>query len=257
MKLLSSRMSVYLYTHTHTKVQMFEIRQQSAQSVNTPASQKWSERLQAGVHAWVWWDRHRPDVSAMSYLVCGCQEELNNFFNLEKTPSSCFNCPSFPSCMLSPASGGLPVLPPPGQRPTLQQWGLICNHVCTDADVKCGWVKFGDVCQKASLYLWWWRWHRLLSPPRRPHPQRSSWVELFVCLLDSWTENSQVFIFYCKFQQYKEHPEDLLGYFHFNMNIMVSEAVAADTGDSLSSQADSLVCLDPCWDLKTRTKAEF
>lgn len=89
--------------------------------VHTPAFKSWADRLNAGEHAWVLCDRHRPDVSAMSYLVCGCQEELNKFFNLEKKPSSCFNCPSFSSCTLSPASGGLPVLPPPGQRPTLQQ----------------------------------------------------------------------------------------------------------------------------------------
>lgn len=102
------------------------------QYVNTAAFKKWAERLNAGAHAWVFCDRHRPDVSAMSYLVCGCQEELNNFFNLEKKPSSCFNSPSFPSCMLSPASGGLPVLPPPGQRPTLQQrlHTKPCLHWC-------------------------------------------------------------------------------------------------------------------------------
>lgn len=123
MKLLSSRMSVYLHKK---KYKCFK----------APAFKKWTSHLNAGAHAWVLCDRHRPDVSAMSYLVCGCQEELNNFFNLEKKPSSCFNSPSFPSCMLSPASGGLPVLPPPEQRPTLQQWGSIRKHVCTDADVK-------------------------------------------------------------------------------------------------------------------------
>ena len=141
-------------------------------------------------------DRHRPDLSAMSYLVCGCQVELNNFFNLEKKPSSCFNCLSFPSCMLSPASGGLPVLPPPGQKPTLQQWGLIpncllctdvcvCVCVCVYIKIHPTWTNFGSVCQKVSLYLCWLRWRHLPSPPHQSHPQRSSGVELFVCLLDS------------------------------------------------------------------------
>lgn len=45
----------------------------------------------------------------------------------------------------------------------------------------------------------------------------------------------------------------LLGYFYFDMDVMVSEAIATDTGDSLSCQMNSLVCLDACWNLKMRT----
>lgn len=47
----------------------------------------------------------------------------------------------------------------------------------------------------------------------------------------------------------------LLGYFYFDMDVMVSEAVATDTGDSLSCQMNSLVCLDACWNLKTRIQS--
>lgn len=145
MKLLSSRMSVYLHKKKKKKYKCFK----------APAFKKWTSHLNAGAHAWVLCDRHRPDVSAMSYLVCGCQEELNNFFNLEKKPSSCFNSPSFPSCMLSPASGGLPVLPPPEQRPTLQQWGSIRKHVCTDADVKKKTPQMGQIwrCLPESVFV--------------------------------------------------------------------------------------------------------
>lgn len=54
-----------------------------------------------------------------------------------------------------------------------------------------------------------------------------------------------------------ERPEDSLGYFYFNVDIMVSEAVAADASDPLSIQADSLVRLDSCRNLKMRTTRNF
>lgn len=44
----------------------------------------------------------------------------------------------------------------------------------------------------------------------------------------------------------------LLRYFYFDMDVMVSKAVATDSGDSLSCQTNSLVCLDACRNLKTR-----
>lgn len=41
----------------------------------------------------------------------------------------------------------------------------------------------------------------------------------------------------------------LLWYFYFYMDIMVSEAIATNTSDTLPSQTDPLVRLDACGDL--------
>ena len=41
----------------------------------------------------------------------------------------------------------------------------------------------------------------------------------------------------------------LLGNFDFDMDIVVSEAIATDTCNSLPRETDSLVCLDACRDL--------
>lgn len=87
------------------------------------------------------------------HLVCGCQEELNNFFNLEKKPPSCFNSPSSLPCLLSPASDGLPLLPPPGQRLTLHQPGLRLNT--TSLRKKTPFRYLRDV--RLPNYLWWWQ----------------------------------------------------------------------------------------------------
>ena len=49
----------------------------------------------------------------------------------------------------------------------------------------------------------------------------------------------------------------LLGYFYFDMDEMVTEAVASDASDSLSCQANSLVHLDACRNLKAKTIGPF
>lgn len=44
--------------------------------------------------------------------------------------------------------------------------------------------------------------------------------------------------------------EILLGYFNFDMDIVVTKTIATDTSNSLPCQTDPLVCLDACSDLK-------
>lgn len=63
--------------------------------------------------------------------------------------------------------------------------------------------------------------------------------------------NAAVGIFFWK-QNDEQSVFVLLRYFYFDMDVMVSKAVATDSGDSLSCQMNSLVCLDACRNLKTR-----
>lgn len=49
----------------------------------------------------------------------------------------------------------------------------------------------------------------------------------------------------------------LLGYFYFDMDIMVSEAVATNASDSLPCQVNPLVCLDACGDLEKQKIQSF
>jgi hypothetical protein len=59
-------------------------------------------------------------MTSVSYLVCDCQVELNNCFNLVKKPCSCLLSPTS-SCLSCPASDCLPLLPPPGQKHVLHE----------------------------------------------------------------------------------------------------------------------------------------
>ncbi len=222
-----------------------------------------------------------------SYLVCGCQEELNNFFNLEKKPPSCFKSASLLSCLLCSASDCLPLLPPPGQRLTLHQLGLRLSTTSfpknpISADQRCTSSKArglqGQVGPSLTLssYLWWWPWRRSPSPPRPSRPQHSSLPDFFVCLSVSCTEKQHLMIGtpdYNKSLYPTKRPslvspsggikltrcvfvcEVLLGYFYFNMDIVVSEAIATDASDSLPWQTNPLVCLDACRYLNTGKKA--
>ena len=45
-----------------------------------------------------------------------------------------------------------------------------------------------------------------------------------------------------------------LGHFDFDVNVVVSKAVAADTGDSFPGETDPLVCLDACRNLDKQRK---
>lgn len=105
-----------------------------------------------------------------------------------------------------------------------------------------------------AVYLWWWQWHRLPSPLCPSHPQRSSSTELFVYLWDSCT-GKQGFSFIVIWYIFKLHCKDvsavLLGYFNFDVDVVISKAIATDSSNSLPWQADPLVCLDACRDLKT------
>lgn len=196
-------------------------------------------------------------------------------------PPSCFNSPSFSPCSLCPASDRLPLLPPPGQRSTLHQPGLQLKQTVSLTpileDQRCAPSKAtaaqGPVGQRQlecpltcgggrdtvhrplyfRLVLGVARQQSSLSVCQDPtQDNKMLWSLLLENSVDPISPrlrqviDSAVTSFTgakCAFV--------LLGYFDFDMDIVVSIAVASDTSDSLPRQTDPLVGLDACRYLKT------
>lgn len=140
----------------------------------------------------LYYSRHE-DVSKATtfhkkpYPVYGCQEELNNFFNLVRKPSS-FNPASFSTCLLSPPLDCSPLLPPPGQILTLQLSTTCVAKIpiFNGFSVVEGGGKKNYLEVRRSSYLCWCLWLHSPSLLHRSHPQQSSLKEISVYLSKSY-----------------------------------------------------------------------